>query len=206
MPSAPSPTFGFLLLGSGAALPALGLMFLGSLCFGSALLWAWWQRRERIAGVLAALVAGTYFVWGWVIAIVLMNIAYAFLGPPPVTGTTFWRGVAQKLVVACSLVLIPGCIASACAWAVTSSARVTRGVLCAGVLASVLFFIGAVSEPWIAVIALPVWCVISCGAVLAWTIQRRRPPTDPDLCKRCGYDARGLRGRCPECGESIVPA
>ena len=48
----------------GVGLPFLVVMFLGSVCFGGALLWAWRQRPQRVVGAVAVAVASTYFVWG----------------------------------------------------------------------------------------------------------------------------------------------
>jgi hypothetical protein len=49
-------------------------------------------------------------------------------------------------------------------------------------------------------VTLPPWvpCPVAAAMILAPTMKRRRHA--PGQCRTCGYDLRGSRERCPECG------
>ncbi len=51
---------------------------------------------------------------------------------------------------------------------------------------------------------IPLWALaLAFGAPAAWLWAKRRRllPTD---CQKCGYDLRGLAGKCPECGHALA--
>ncbi len=55
---------------------------------------------------------------------------------------------------------------------------------------------------------LPLWMVTGSFAAMACylyflPLQRRRKRKKLGLCLKCGYDLRGSKDRCPECGEAI---
>jgi hypothetical protein len=56
-------------------------------------------------------------------------------------------------------------------------------------------------------LAVPYWFVVSASAVppviWAWRLRRLKRRRASGLCRRCGYDLRGIAGRCPECGEPL---
>ncbi len=57
------------------------------------------------------------------------------------------------------------------------------------------------------VVVLPFWPLVMlfCSTLwLAWMpLHRRRKRKKLGLCLKCGYDLRGSKDRCPECGTSI---
>ena len=56
-------------------------------------------------------------------------------------------------------------------------------------------------------VRLPVWMPTAMlGGLLTWTyspIHRRRKRKKLGLCVKCGYDLRGSKERCPECGQEF---
>ncbi len=67
---------------------------------------------------------------------------------------------------------------------------------------SPMLIVGLVACPVVAIVSIGA----TSGAVMAWLVVRRIPPTS---CLSCGYDLRGTAGNiCPECGEQspAVPA
>ena len=56
------------------------------------------------------------------------------------------------------------------------------------------------------VVVIPYWQILLLGAILpAWRAASwaRRKRIKPGRCRRCGYDLRASKDRCPECGEAI---
>ena len=59
-------------------------------------------------------------------------------------------------------------------------------------------------------VAVPYWVLtLAFGVLPAWWCYRRvRQKSDPNLCRRCGYDQRGTimagRGVCSECGAMVT--
>ena len=188
----------------GVGLPFLGLMFLGSVCFGGCLLWAWCQRPQRVVGAVAVAVASTYFVWAPLLFIATKPLERALAGPRPPPGATPPSTFAFELFATLTLVFVPGIVAALCAWAVTTSARVAGAVGLAGMLATALMYpVFAVAIQFLFVVV-ALWCAVSCAQVITWTLRNRRARRPPGVCRACGYDVRGLAERCPECGAPVA--
>src|SRR5687768_510293 len=54
-------------------------------------------------------------------------------------------------------------------------------------------------------LGVPYWFLCACAAMTLFVSWRRRRGARrrPRTCARCGYDLRGSRERCPECGTAI---
>jgi hypothetical protein len=61
---------------------------------------------------------------------------------------------------------------------------------------------------WASVIGLPHWVLLPFGIwpVATWCIRRGRQlkRRRKGWCLNCGYDLRGIEGRCPECGAGLI--
>ena len=58
-------------------------------------------------------------------------------------------------------------------------------------------------QRWVVTIFVPYWCLlllIGTPTAILWKRDRRIPP---EHCQRCGYDLRGSKERCPECGQEF---
>ena len=61
---------------------------------------------------------------------------------------------------------------------------------------------GLAPAGWRTLVVLPPWvpCLVAAGMIVAPAMRRRHPRGH---CRTCGYDLRGSRARCPECGTAM---
>ncbi len=70
------------------------------------------------------------------------------------------------------------------------------------ILAVLLLLLGIIALDPLTCLILGTGLILLCLALM--TVGGRSRP-EVGMCPRCGYDLRGTRGRCPECGRLVPP-